>query len=289
MSDERWELPSPGSILEAIEDWRSLDLVSATDQDVESRVIRFMDRIEQTVVARTDKRFPALWRLQRDDDRDWGHTSALLYPPSHQAKPGRCNRQGCPVLYCADRASTTFDELRVQTGDRVVLIQYECTATLTLARLVGKFAPTHLDGSPLFEGEHLAAYQILRDFLRSEFMRPVGEGTEFLYRISAALCRHWLDSEESDGWEYPSLWSGGGTNVAIKSASVDTKLKIIGASRGVVKSMDVADFGNQPVNGIQVEITQRAKIDDSNVTWHPSDTLQFIRTAQPPLSINRSS
>ena len=80
---------------------------------------------------------------------------------------------------------------------------------------------------PYMKGEQLISYQLLRDFIRTELiLRPVGNGTEFLHKISASICRTWFKNDDYDGWRYPSVHFAKNKNIAVKPDRAHKKLKI---------------------------------------------------------------
>ena len=82
------------------------------------------------------------------------------------------------------------------------------------------------NGTHLYDESSMISYQILREFIRSEFLKPVGKGTEYLHRISGAICRVWFGSGEFDGWLYPSVHTPAKNNIALKPESAHRKLEI---------------------------------------------------------------
>ena len=61
--------------------------------------------------------------------------------------------------------------------------------------------------------------KIINQFLVNEFTRDVGDGTEFLYRISNRLVVDYFDLPNCDGYLYPSVARKQGYNLALKPES----------------------------------------------------------------------
>ena len=128
----------------------------------------------------------------------------------------------------------------------------------------------------------MLSYQILREFVRSEFLKPVGKGTEYLHRISGSMCRVWFDDKDSDGWLYPSMQSPNDLNIAIKPESAHKKLKIedirivqMVNKEDVIKSGRIKDSDLPLFNMVKmvVESIFRGSIKEGQITWIPSNDL----------------
>jgi hypothetical protein len=271
-----WKLPSPSDLLQHIEWWRSFDQTSTSQKEIESTIIELRDRIKRAVTTKRSKQYHSLWRVQayKEKDhsvRDWSSIDALLYPPAKLANLGRCNQQCEQILYTATRGETAFDEVgeRLCEGTEAVLVEFRATRPLILDVLVGDFCPVNVESrQPVFTGEELVSYQILREFIRSEFMRPVGASTEYLYRVSAAICKHWTSNDNKDGWVYPSVDSAGGENVALKRDAVDEGLVVASAWRGYVESLTSAPFlKGKCVSGVTFRFSHQASIASRRIEW----------------------
>lgn len=65
---------------------------------------------------------------------------------------------------------------------------------------------------------------ILKDFMFTEFSRPVGTGTEFQYKASCAIAQHLLRSPDIDSMIYPSVFDNSKYNVAMKVKAANRRL-----------------------------------------------------------------
>jgi len=225
-NNKKWSLPTPTHVMKCIEKWRSLDLKKKTDAEIDSELSELLDSIETYVVSSVQTHFFELWRIRKFNYL-FKDVSECWEPPASKAPMGRCNAVGKPVLYVSKELKTLFEELNVQPNEQVYVIKYKTTDSLNLKRIVSEdFEATDNKGNPIYDPESMLSYQILREFVRSEFLKPVGKGTEYLYRISASMCRVWFHDDDSDGWLYPSVQSPFENNIAIKSESAKEKLII---------------------------------------------------------------
>ena len=195
---------------------------------------------------------------------------------------GRCNAEGSPVLYLSDDLKTPFEELSVEPDEQVYVIKYKTTDSLNLKRIVPKqLVITDIDGNPIYDKESMLSYQILREFVRSEFLKPVGKGTEYLHRISASMCRVWFHDEKTDGWLYPSVQSPKQYNVAVKPEPAREKLNIeeIRIARMVYKDKvknHKDSFSAHPLYNLismAIETDFKGEISNDIIKWVPSNDI----------------
>lgn len=124
----------------------------------------------------------------------------------------------------------------------------------------------------------MLSYQILREFVRSEFLKPVGKGTEYLHRISSSMCRIWFHSDDSDGWIYPSVQTPSKNNIALKPESARKKLTIKDVSIvRLVQKEDVKNhidkFKSHPFYSLismALEADFKGEIVNNKINWIPS-------------------
>lgn len=279
-----WKLPHPSHVLECIEKWRNLDLRKKEDSEIDKELSSFLDSLETFGVSIIEKKWPKLWRLRKFNYliKD---VSECWEPPAVNSTMGRCNAKGLPVLYVSEKLKTPFEELVIQPNEQVYIIMYKQINRLNLKRIVSKeFKVTDTNGKPFYDNDSMLSYQILREFVRSEFLKPVGKGTEYLHRISGSMCRVWFDDKDSDGWLYPSVQSPNDFNIAIKAESAHKKLKIEDVrivqmvnKKDVIKSGRIKDkdLARPWFNMMKmvVESIFKGSINEGQITWEPSNDL----------------
>ena len=263
-------MASPAEILELIETWRLLDLPRMDDAGIEEALRELLYGLRS--VSRSTRRIRGIKRIyrarlkrrrgaQNDANWPWIDSQHLVHPVGGWVPLGRCNLSGESALYCAYDFVTALREIGVEEGDEVVLIGYDLVDA-DLARVVGPFNPRRYGSDePIFEGDELVSYHIVRDFIRSEFSKPVGTETRHLYRVSAAICREWFD-ESLDGWVYPSVESPARECLALRDTSVSRRVSIRGATLARVFAVQGRCFA--------VEKLKKAIIhEDQTVHWTP--------------------
>ena len=151
-------------------------------------------------------------------------------PPANVVKSGRLNRDSEPLLYTAAESSiVAVEEMKIKEGELFSLIVYEAVEEIR-ATAIG----FPVDAKDLTEEESLKA-RMIQGFLKHEFIRDVGVGTEYLYRISETIVKDYFDlpPDFQDAWCYPSIAKKGGFNVCFREGR-RSKLRLIGVQIGTV-------------------------------------------------------
>ena len=116
--------------------------------------------------------------------RSMSKTADCWEPPREIVGIGRLNKEGEPLLYTSPiDPFVAIGELKVPDGERFSLIVYEAVEDVNVAMIGGA---VHTDG--LDDADALKV-EMIQGFLRDEFTRDVGQGTEFLYRISEVIAK----------------------------------------------------------------------------------------------------
>lgn len=153
-------------------------------------------------------------------------------PPAEIVELGRLNKEHEPLLYTSPLdPRVAIGELRIPDGERFSLIVYEATEDVNVTVIGGE-----VDTDGLGDADALKV-EMLQNFLRDEFTRDVGQGTEYLYRISETIAKHYFDMppEVHDAWCYPSIVDKSKFNVAFRPTT-RAKLRLIGVE--IAKARD---------------------------------------------------
>ena len=154
-------------------------------------------------------------------------------PPREVVPIGRLNKEHEPLLYTSPiDPRVAIDELKVPDGEWFSLIVYEAVEDVNVT-IIGRQPDTEgIDDTDALKVE------MLQGFLRDEFTRDVGTGTEYLYRISEIIAKDYFDlpSAMQDAWCYPSIVDKNKFNVAFRP-NTRTKLRLIGVEIAKVSRM----------------------------------------------------
>lgn len=210
-------------LLEKIEAFRKLDLKTATMEEISLKSLQTL-----SCMIVTDSIFPEhtrLYRIRRlqNDLSNIPNVFQDIWLPTHEMvkTDGRVNLKGQPMLYTSMDQITPLYECGINENDCYVIIQYVVKPGQNLiGYCIGSdFEPENLNETGRINNK------IINDFVISEFSKPVGVGTEYLYKISNVICQNFLDLPQCDAYVYPSIAHyKKGWNVAIKPESAHQKI-----------------------------------------------------------------
>lgn len=175
-------------------------------------------------------------------------------PPQEIVKMGRLNKEHEPLLYTSPiYPLVAIEELKIPDGERFSLIVYEAVEDVNVTVIGGDPGTESLDETDGLKVE------MIQGFLRDEFTRDVGQGTEYLYRISESIAKDYFDMPPvmHDAWCYPSVVDKSKFNVAFRP-STRTKLRLVGVHIGEVQKTE----NSEPVMSVQIVAREVEGCDD---------------------------
>uniref|UniRef100_UPI00334013FE hypothetical protein n=1 Tax=Castellaniella defragrans TaxID=75697 RepID=UPI00334013FE len=146
-------------------------------------------------------------------------------PPENISRAGRLNRDNESLLYTAAISPmVAVEEMKISDNQLFSLIVYEAVKPINV---------TMIGAKPNTEGlasEEILKARMIQDFLKHEFIRDVGYGTEYLYRISESIAKDYFDlpPDFQDAWCYPSVAKKGHYNVCFRKEK-RSSLKLLGS------------------------------------------------------------
>ncbi|MBO2695451.1 hypothetical protein [Shewanella algae] len=234
--------------------FRDLDFKRMSYQEVQSAIMEVIvfdtPRGNISILTPMNARYPAGTRFYRvrslpDDDRQlplrtMSKIADCWEPPEDIVRAGRLNRDNESLLYTAPQSPVVaVEEMKIPDNQLFSLIVYESTDPISV---------TMIGAEPNVEGlsnEEVLKVRMIQDFLKHEFIRDVGVGTEYLYRISESITKDYFDlpPDVQDAWCYPSVAKKGSFNVCFRKGH-RSKLKLIGVQiASVVREGDNYFFG----------------------------------------------
>lgn len=228
--------------------FRELDFKRMSYQEVQSAitdVITFKTPYGNVgILTPMNVIYPAGSRFYRvrslpDDDRTlplrtMSKVADCWEPPKDIVRLGRLNRDNESLLYTALEAFVAVEEMKIDNNQLFSLIVYEALEPIN-ATVIG--AAPNIDG---FSRDEALKVRMLQDFLKHEFIRDVGKGTEYLYRISESITKDYFDlpPDIQDAWCYPSVAKKSFYNVCFRKDK-RTKIKFIGTQiSSVIRNND---------------------------------------------------
>jgi hypothetical protein len=210
-------------LLKKINDFKKIDLKHTSYQEISHKIVQTISALSIPISYITDN--TPLFRVRKlkpDLSNQLVCIQDVWYPKAeYLTADGRANLQGQPMLYCALDPVTAIIECGVEQDEWYAMIMYRVKPDhkIQASSLVNEQLPPGLT----LQGE--VNHRIISDFITSEFCKPVGKGTEYLYKISNVICSDFFDVPNCDGYLYPSVSNyKKGTNVAIKPQAVDEHL-----------------------------------------------------------------
>lgn len=251
--------------------FRDLDFKRMSYQDVRTAITDVITFVtphgNMCVLNPMNASYPAGTRFYRarslpEDDRslplrNMSKIADCWEPPENIVLAGRLNRANESLLYTAPLfPHVAVEEMKIKDNHLFSLIVYEAIEQINVT-MIG-LAP-NIDG--LNSDEKLKA-RMLQDFLRHEFIRDVGVGTEYLYRISESITKDYFDlpPDFQDAWCYPSVAQKGHVNVCFRKNN-RTKLKLIGTQiTSIIRDKDNYRF--------HPRLIATSSLDNLNLSYH---------------------
>lgn len=235
---------TPIDLLKRIEDFRNLNINLLTDAQLRRELTKLFvydNNGEEWIGHHFDKHSLVLpkgtpfYRVRivenlsdLDKEQDFWNNP--------MARPGRLNDEGEQVLYlCCGPNSiyTAVNEVKVNPNQSFVVISYASTEEIQLS-VIGEHAleAKQAHWSDLEKTKRF----IIDDFLKTEFSRDVGIGTEYYYRLSRLIAKSQFSfgakgiEQFSDGVIYPSVKTKSLNNACMYIANARTKLGLLGGA-----------------------------------------------------------
>ena len=208
------------NLREKIAEYKSLDMHSASEQEIFRHVVQICSRYVLSNVSISNRKLFRIRRashlgeyLENEDDVWW--------PPSPQ--DGRVNRAGKPILYTSDSLETAINECGIAVGDAVNLIQYSVKQgeSLIFADLTRDF-----DELKLKDNLQCRYFKLVQRFILSEITKDIFWVAKKNYLATQVMSETFLDVPHGNGYMYPSVARlHQGTNYAIKIEIAKSKIK----------------------------------------------------------------
>lgn len=211
-------------LLSKIEEFKRLDLKNTSVNDITTKILSTLScMLVSRTVFKEDSKLYRVRRLKKDLS-NMPHTfQDIWHPPADKVMAdGRVNLKGQPMLYTSTEQITPIYECDISEGDYYAIIQYKVKKG---SELIGYCVGSNIESEDLDETGRINN-KIINDFLVSEFSKPVGKGTEYLYKISNVIAQSFMDMPFCDAYVYPSVAHyKKGWNVAIKPQSAKHKVE----------------------------------------------------------------
>lgn len=171
------------------------------------------------------------------------HSDFWEPPTTVIKKPGRLNKAGESLLYTTPGdPSVPLLETHIQEGEFYALIHYVADREVKVNLIGGEYDYSAIG---IEDKTAILVHELYNDFLLTEFSRDVGEGTEFLYRVSEIITKDFFDlppRDIQDAWAYSSVQDKKKYNVCFRPDIAHEILHLKGAmicKKGANNSINV--------------------------------------------------
>lgn len=228
-------------IIKKIENYRMIDFKKISNEDLVNEILKIItvnvDGIKRAHLFPRLATYPPqtrFYRVRKVESKDHNIPIEAMSieqdawnPPIKSIKRrGRLNKVNESLLYTSPvNRFVAIEELKIKDGERFCLIVYEARCEIKVS-LIG-----HWDDLPELNSEENLKMRIVSNFLKDEFTRDVGEGTEYLYRASERIAKDYYDlppRDVQDAWCYPSIAVTKSVNVCFRPEVAKDLLELKG-------------------------------------------------------------
>lgn len=151
-------------------------------------------------------------------------------PESYVKVEGRLNKRGESLLYVTpEDPKVPLKELHIAEGEYYALIKYVALDQVKVNIIGGQYNYSTIG---ITDKTAILNNDLINDFLRDEFSRDVGKGTEYLYIVSEIIAKWYFDlppEDVQDAWAYSSIQNKEKYNVCFRPEIAHKLLKLEGA------------------------------------------------------------
>ncbi|WP_206001524.1 hypothetical protein [Paraclostridium dentum] len=151
-------------------------------------------------------------------------------PEKFITKYGRLNKPGESLLYTSPiNPQVAIREVKLADNSFYAIIVYEAKADIKVNSIGMEYSYEKLG---IDNKQAILINDMINDFLRDEFSREVGNGTEYLYKISEIISKGYFDLPPrvvQDAWAYPSIKDKLSYNVCFRPDIAKDVLELQGA------------------------------------------------------------
>lgn len=149
--------------------------------------------------------------------------------PKYLTTYGRLNKPGESLLYVSPDLYCSIGEVHIQEDEPFVAIQYTAKSDVKVNMIGGEIDYEQLG---VQDEKVKLIHEMYNSFLRDEFSRDVGKGTEYLYKVSETIAKSYFDLPPrvvQDAWAYSSVQDKTKYNVCFRPEIAHELLELNGA------------------------------------------------------------
>jgi len=229
---------NPLELIEKISKFRRLNIAMMTPQEIIKEIYNVLTFEGRFIYLTNMTIYPQetlFFRARKLNSLEFPNTE-LMYeshfwnaPAEYIKTYGRLNKPSESLLYTTPIIpEITLKEIKIPDNSYYALMVYEATDDIKV-NLIGQQYDYEMLG---IQSEKIKLINnIFNDFLKDEFSRDVGEGTEYLYIVSELISKSFFDlppRDVQDAWAYPSLKDKERYNVCFRPEIAKEVLKLKG-------------------------------------------------------------
>ena len=238
ITNDFYQSINPIEVQKKIRDFRRLNFKTISDGDLMTAIMNVLcinGVFSYPVNIQTIKKGSHFFRVRKLRGNsipfeNFNKISDMWEPPKEKiTKRERLNKVGESLLYTTlANPFIAIQEARIHEGDTYALIKYVAKDDVKINVIGGDY---DLNNIPFSDNNAIIVFNLINDFLRDEFSRDVGEGTEYLYRISENIAKDWFDLPPSDqhAWAYSSIQDKKIYNICFRPNIGHELLQLLGA------------------------------------------------------------
>lgn len=228
----------PIEVVNRISRFRSLNIQSLSDQELSQEILNTLLINNMFVYMTNNGTYPEksyffrVRKLKSSVISEMGFFSLSDFwepPQKCVEKYGRLNKIGESLLYTSPcNPNVAIKEMRLKENDWYALIRYSATKEIKVNIIGGVY---DYDKMGFTDKKAVLIHELYNSYLRDEFSREVGEGTEYLYRVSESIAKNYFDlpREVQDAWCYSSVQDKQQCNVCFRPDVAHELLRLDGA------------------------------------------------------------
>ncbi|WP_202900602.1 hypothetical protein [Streptococcus equinus] len=206
---------NPIELMEKIRSFRKLDFKNMTYEDIAAAISDVLTHDGKFMYPTNIQKYPkgtqffrvrALKGSKIPDENLAKESDFWNAPEKFITKFGRLNKPGESLLYTSPiNPKVAIREVKLEKNGYYSVIVYEAREDIKVNCIGLEHDYSKLD---ITDSKLILISDMLNDFLRDEFSRDVGLGTEYLYKISEIIAKWYFDlppRSVQDAWAYPSI------------------------------------------------------------------------------------
>ena len=228
----------PFELMKKISNFRKLNIQTMTDSQISKEILNVLCNNGIFSCYTNIKNYPAgtkFFRVKKfvgsniPNERFKEYQDYWETNPAYLTTYGRLNKPGESLLYASADLSCSIGEMRINKNDYFAVIQYTARRQIKVNMIGGEF---DYDAMGIKDEKVKLVHEMYNSFLRDEFSRDVGIGTEYLYKVSEKIAKDHFDLPPKlvqDAWAYTSVKDKNKYNICFRPDLAHELLELNGA------------------------------------------------------------